>query len=186
MSDDPSSSPIEPFRPLPDPTWRERVQVAVERVRSLDRVARTGLALAATALAVVVGVVLLRPAGADPAPEDTLPRCSPTARRSTFRASARKSLLMLVQLTRRQERQRSSTSTPHRSRSSTRCRASGRRRRKRSSTTAPSTDAFSRSTNFSTSTASAQPSSMRSARSSAYDTAAMPHAGTMLTAPDIP
>lgn len=74
MPDDPSSSPIEPFRPLPDPSWQERAEAWADRVRSLGRVPRAVLGLAATAGVVVVAVVLLRPAGVDPAPEESLPR----------------------------------------------------------------------------------------------------------------
>ena len=76
MPDAPSSSPIEPFRPLPDPSWRERAEALTDHVRSLDRRARVALAVAASVVALVVAVALLRPAGADPAPEENLPRAS--------------------------------------------------------------------------------------------------------------
>jgi competence protein ComEA len=73
------SSPIEPFRPLPDPTLRERADALVDRVRSMTGLARAALAVAASIAVAVVAVVLLRPAGADTAPEDSLPRASAAA-----------------------------------------------------------------------------------------------------------
>jgi competence protein ComEA len=76
VSDVPPSSPIEPFRPLPDPSWRERGEAVLERVRSLGSGARVALAVGAAVIVAVGGFVLLRPAAADPAPEDTLPRAS--------------------------------------------------------------------------------------------------------------
>jgi competence protein ComEA len=79
VPDDPPSTPIEPFRPLPDPTWRERAEALVDHVRSLGRGWRAAVALAATAGVLVVVIVLLRPAGADPAPEASLPRATGSA-----------------------------------------------------------------------------------------------------------
>ena len=70
-------SPIEPFRPLPDRTWRERVDDVVERVRESRRV-RVIAGAGGALLVAVVGFALLRPAGAAPAPEATLPRASTT------------------------------------------------------------------------------------------------------------
>lgn len=79
MPDDSPSSPIEPFRPLPDPTWRERAEAVVDHVRSLGSGSRAALALAAATGVLVVAVLLFRPAGADPAPEASLPRASASA-----------------------------------------------------------------------------------------------------------
>jgi competence protein ComEA len=79
VPDDPPSSPIEPFRPIPDPSWRERVDAWAERVRSLGTVPRAALGVAASGTVLVVAILLLRPAGADPAPEETLPRASAPA-----------------------------------------------------------------------------------------------------------
>jgi competence protein ComEA len=79
VPDDPPSSPIEPFRPLPDPTWRERAEVVVERVRLLGRGWRAALALAAAAGVLVLAILLLRPAAADPAPDADLPRANASA-----------------------------------------------------------------------------------------------------------
>jgi competence protein ComEA len=79
VPDDPPSSPIEPFRPLPDPSWRERADALVDHVRSLGSFSRAALAIAASAGAVLVAIVLLRPAGADPAPEASLPRATASA-----------------------------------------------------------------------------------------------------------
>jgi competence protein ComEA len=79
VPDDPPSSPIEPFRPLPDPSWRERTDAWADRVRSLGRAPRVALAVTASVAAALVAVVLLRPAGVDPAPEDSLPRASTAA-----------------------------------------------------------------------------------------------------------
>jgi competence protein ComEA len=69
-------SPIQPFRPLPDPTWRERLDEAVERLREARRPVRLLAGLVGAVCVVVVALALLRPAGADPAPEATLPRAS--------------------------------------------------------------------------------------------------------------
>ena len=79
MPADPSTSPIEPFRPLPDPSWRDRAEALADRMRSLGSLSRAALAIAASAGVAVVAVVLLRPAGADPAPEETLPRATASA-----------------------------------------------------------------------------------------------------------
>ena len=76
MPDDPESSPIEPFRPLPDPSVRERIDTVLDRVRSLGTSSRVALAAAVSVGVLVVAIVLLRPAGANPAPEETLPRAS--------------------------------------------------------------------------------------------------------------
>ena len=79
MPADLPSSPIEPFRPLPDPSWRERADVLVDHVRALGRFPRAALAVAASAGVVLVAIVLLRPAAADPAPEASLPRATASA-----------------------------------------------------------------------------------------------------------
>ena len=84
MPDEPSSSPIEPFRPLPDPSWRERAEAWADRARALGRVPRAALGIAASAGVIVVAFALLRPAGVDPAPEESLPRAAaPAAPAST-------------------------------------------------------------------------------------------------------
>lgn len=77
MPDD--SSPIEPFRPLPDRSWRERLDDALERVRARGSSVRLVAAVGAGVCVLIVAVALLRPAGADPGPEATLPRASESA-----------------------------------------------------------------------------------------------------------
>ncbi|MEY2430861.1 MAG: competence protein ComEA [Acidimicrobiaceae bacterium] len=79
MPDAPPSSPIEPFRPLPDPSWRERIETLAERLRSLGRTPRAVLAAAVTAGVIAVAAVLLLPSTADPAPEESLPRADASA-----------------------------------------------------------------------------------------------------------
>ena len=74
-----ASSPIEPFRPLPDRSWRERVDDAFERVRAGGSSVRLVAAVGAGVCVLIVAVALLRPAGADPGPEATLPRASESA-----------------------------------------------------------------------------------------------------------
>lgn len=76
MPDAPPSTPIEPFRPLPDPSWRERAELLRERVRGWGRLAQTATAIAAAIVVAVVAFIVLRPAGADSAPDDQLPRAS--------------------------------------------------------------------------------------------------------------
>ena len=76
MPDELSPSPIEPFRPLPDPSWRERAEAVAERMRSLGRGPRAALAISASIAAALVAVVLLRPMSVAPAPDDSLPRAS--------------------------------------------------------------------------------------------------------------
>lgn len=78
MPDAPPSSPIEPFRPLPDPSWRERTEALADRARSLGSPARAALAVAVSAGVLLVAILLLRPVGADPAPEESLPRATAT------------------------------------------------------------------------------------------------------------
>lgn len=97
MPDDPPSSPIEPFRPLPDATARERIEVAVGWVRSLGARSRVALAALATVSVAVVALVLLRPAGADPAPEDTLPRASTPTSAATTSPLASSETVVIVQ-----------------------------------------------------------------------------------------
>ncbi|MEY2451080.1 MAG: competence protein ComEA [Acidimicrobiaceae bacterium] len=96
MPDDPQSSQIEPFRPLPDPSMRERVDAVIDRLRALSTLSRAALALAVSAGALVVAIVVLRPAGADPAPEETLPRASaPEASASAPPASSSGTLVIV-------------------------------------------------------------------------------------------
>ena len=76
MSDDLPSSPREPFRPIPDPSWRERIDTVVERVRVLPARARVVSAVVVSIVVVFVAVVLLRPASATTPPEVDLPRAS--------------------------------------------------------------------------------------------------------------
>lgn len=78
MSDAPSSSPIQPFRPLPDPTWRERLESAVERLRDLSGFARAAVAVLAAVIVLVIGAFVLRSSAAPPATEDGLPHASTT------------------------------------------------------------------------------------------------------------
>jgi competence protein ComEA len=96
VPDDPPSSPIEPFRPLPDPSWRERAEALADRVRSLGGASRVVLAIAATGGALVVALLLLRPAGADPALEASLPRATASgAPASASSASAAASVVVV-------------------------------------------------------------------------------------------
>jgi competence protein ComEA len=96
VPDDPQSSQIEPFRPLPDPSMRERVDAVIDRLRALSTLSRAALALAVSAGALVVAIVVLRPAGADPAPEETLPRASaPEASASAPPASSSGTLVIV-------------------------------------------------------------------------------------------
>lgn len=97
MPDDPPSSPIEPFRPLPDPTWRERAEVLLDHVRSLGRGPRAALAVAATAGVLVVALLLLRPAGADPAPEASLPRATASAAPAASSPASASAAVVIVQ-----------------------------------------------------------------------------------------
>jgi competence protein ComEA len=96
VPDDPQSSQIEPFRPLPDPSVRERVDAVIDRLRALGTLSRAALAVAVSAGALVIAIVLLRPAGADPAPEESLPRASaPEAPASTPPASSSGTLVIV-------------------------------------------------------------------------------------------
>jgi len=70
-------SPLEPFRPLPDRTSRERLDETVERIRAARRV-QVAAGVGAAVCVAIVAFALLRPAAADPAPEATLPRASTT------------------------------------------------------------------------------------------------------------
>lgn len=83
MPDDLPSSPIQSFRPLPDPTWRERADAVLARLHDLDRPARLVLTIFGVVLAVGVGFIVLRPTAARSAPEDTLPRASVTSTSSS-------------------------------------------------------------------------------------------------------
>ena len=75
MSEVPSS-PVEPFRPLPDRSWRERFDELVERARQARHTGRVLLAAGAVLAVVIVAVALIRPVDAGTAPEVTLPRAS--------------------------------------------------------------------------------------------------------------
>lgn len=75
MSDE-SSSPIEPFRPLPDRSWRDHLDDVAERLAGLGRPARVAIGVAGAACVAIIAVALLRPGRADPAPEAALPRAS--------------------------------------------------------------------------------------------------------------
>jgi competence protein ComEA len=97
VPDDPTSSPIEPFRPLPDPSWRERVEALMDHVRSLGRGSRAALAVAATGGVLVVAVLLLRPAGADPAPETSLPRATASDVPSSSPPASTSTAIVVVQ-----------------------------------------------------------------------------------------
>jgi competence protein ComEA len=104
VSDIPSSSsssesPIQPFRPLPDPTWRERLDEVVERVRDAPRPVRLFVGLVAAVGVAVIALALLHPAAADPAPEATLPRASaaPPPPSSVTPSSAPAAALVVVQ-----------------------------------------------------------------------------------------
>jgi len=76
VPDDPPSSPIQRFRPLPDPTWRERIESAAARVRELEGAGRLAVGVVGVVVAAIVGFVLLWPSTAGSSPEDTLPRAS--------------------------------------------------------------------------------------------------------------
>jgi competence protein ComEA len=78
VPDDPSS-PIEPFRPLPDLSWRERAERWMDQLRSLGRAPRTALAVVASVVVAVACLMLLRPGAADSAPDESLPRASAPA-----------------------------------------------------------------------------------------------------------
>jgi competence protein ComEA len=97
VPDAPPSSPIEPFRPLPDPSWRERVDELVERARGLGRAARLSVAVIVASAAVAVAVITLRPVGADSRPEDTLPRASAAPPAVTASASPSSPAVLVVQ-----------------------------------------------------------------------------------------
>jgi len=89
-------SPLEPFRPLPNRTWRERLDETVERIRQARQV-QVVAAVAATLCVAVVAFALLRPAAADPAPEATLPRASTTVVSSPAPASSSAGAVVVVQ-----------------------------------------------------------------------------------------
>ena len=87
MSDVPPS-PIEPFRPLPDRSGRERIDDLIERARRLGRPARVTAAVGAAVCVVIVAVALVRPVGADTGPEASLPRASDSPSSSAAPAPA--------------------------------------------------------------------------------------------------
>lgn len=88
MPDALPSSPIEPFRPLPDPSWRERMETLVERVRAVGGSTRLVVAVAVTGGVILVAIALLRPPGADPAPEESLPRATASSAPAVVSPSA--------------------------------------------------------------------------------------------------
>jgi competence protein ComEA len=55
------------------------MQVLVDHVRTLGGTGRAALAVGASVAVAVVGIVVLRPAGAEPAPEETLQRATASA-----------------------------------------------------------------------------------------------------------
>lgn len=79
MPDAPPPSPIEPFRPLPDPSWRERAEGWLDRARSASGRVRLAATAVAAMVAVAVGILALRPATTDARVEDALPRASSAA-----------------------------------------------------------------------------------------------------------
>ncbi|HEX4820040.1 MAG TPA: helix-hairpin-helix domain-containing protein [Acidimicrobiales bacterium] len=89
-------SPIEPFRPLPDRTWRQRFDDLIERARGSRRIQLIAGVVGGLCVA-VVAFALLRPAGADPVPEATLPRASIPAAASTAPPSSSVGALVVVQ-----------------------------------------------------------------------------------------
>jgi competence protein ComEA len=68
-------SPIDPLRPLPEPSWRDRLDTIVERARVVGP-GRVAAAMGVALVVALVGFVLLRPAAADRPPELDLPRAS--------------------------------------------------------------------------------------------------------------
>lgn len=96
MSEVPSS-PVEPFRPLPDRSWRERLEELVERAHQVRRTGRVVLAAGAALAVVVVAVALLRPASAGTAPEATLPRASEAPAVAPAASSAPPEAMVVVQ-----------------------------------------------------------------------------------------
>ena len=88
-------SPIEPFRPLPDRTWRERLDEVVQRVRE-TRYVRVVAGIGAAGCVVVVAFALLRPAAAAP-PEASLPRASVPATASSRPSTSSAGAVVVVQ-----------------------------------------------------------------------------------------
>jgi competence protein ComEA len=97
VPDDPQSSPIEPFRPLPDPSVRERVDAAMDRVRALGTAPRAALAAVVSVAVLLVVIVVLRPAGADPAPEESLPRASAASAPAPAATASSSGAVVIVQ-----------------------------------------------------------------------------------------
>jgi len=69
----------EPRRPPPAPTWRDRLESAVASAGLDVSPARVAATAAAIALVAVAAFMLLRPAGASPPVEDSLPRAEPSS-----------------------------------------------------------------------------------------------------------
>jgi competence protein ComEA len=76
----------EPRRPPPDPSWRERLTDATQRLGVDMSAGRAALAGLAVVVAIVIALVVLRPWASSPAPDDALPRAS-TPAPSTARTS---------------------------------------------------------------------------------------------------
>jgi competence protein ComEA len=69
------SSPS-PRRPPPDTSWRDRVDALVQRTGLDLSPARLAFAVVAVVVALVVGVIVLRPGSSAAPPDDSLPRAS--------------------------------------------------------------------------------------------------------------
>jgi competence protein ComEA len=89
-------SPIEPFRPLPDQTWRERLDSLVDAVRA-GGVARVVVGAVAAAAVVLAAVLLLRPTARAAPVEDVLPRASAAPVASAAPPAAPSTLVIVVQ-----------------------------------------------------------------------------------------
>jgi competence protein ComEA len=72
----------EPRRPPPDPSWRERLADAAQRLGVDVSAGRIALAALAVVVAVVVALYVLRPWASSSAPDDALPRASEPASRT--------------------------------------------------------------------------------------------------------
>jgi competence protein ComEA len=80
VTEDPSSTtPAEPRRPPPDESWRERLDALAPRLVDGMTSARLLVAGCAVVVAIVVGVLVLRPSSSGPPVEATLPLASSSA-----------------------------------------------------------------------------------------------------------
>jgi competence protein ComEA len=70
------TSPPEPRRPPPDPSWRERLELIGQRVGVDVSPLRIALAVATVAIAVGAALFVVRPSSSGPPVESTLPRTS--------------------------------------------------------------------------------------------------------------